>query len=197
MEKPHSLLMLLSLTTGALLLYLYWRRRTSKSEGAIDAPNVLFFPDTNTGRNGRGACDTLFNALSSAGQSLSVCVFAFSSWPLVNILVNAHQRGVIVRVITDGEQMRLSTFQIEKLRGSGIQVRHNRSAYLMHHKFALIDGSRLVDGSLNWTQQGMHGNQENVIISSDARIVTPFKEHFEKLWEMYNPQKYCASDLNA
>ena len=196
MEKPHSLLMLFSLTAGALLLYLFWRRRTSKSEATTEAPNVLFFPDTNTGRNGRGSRKALFDALSSADRSLSVCVFAFSSWSLVDILVNAHQRGVVVRVITDGEQMRLSTFQVEKLRGSGIQVRHSRSTYLMHHKFAVVDGRRLVDGSLNWTQQGMHGNQENVIVSSDARIVTPFEEHFEKLWEMYNPQKYCSSDLN-
>lgn len=182
--------------SSALLLYLYWReRRISRWEKEDVSPRVLFFPDVDTA-NKRGAYEDLSRALSSAENNLCVCVFAFSSWRLIDILISAHRKGVIVRVITDREQMASNASQVERLRSSGIQIRHNNNTYFMHHKFAIIDDKCLVNGSLNWTQQGMHGNQENVVISSDTRIVAPFMEHFEHLWKLYHPQNYCSSDLN-
>ena len=60
---------------------------------------------------------------------------------------------------------------VEKLRRNGIQVRHNNDSYLMHHKFAIVDKHCLVNGSLNWTQQAVHGNQENVCIQSSPNTV--------------------------
>ena len=199
MDRLITLLFTLSLSMGAssaLLLYLYWReRRISRWEKEDASPRVLFFPDVDTA-NKRGAYEDLSRVLSSAENNLCVCVFAFSSWRLIDILISAHRKGVIVRVITDREQMASNASQVERLRSSGIQVRHNNNTYFMHHKFAIIDDQCLVNGSLNWTQQGMHGNQENVVISSDTRIVAPFMERFEHLWKLYHPQNYCSSDLN-
>ena len=42
-------------------------------------------------------------------------------------------------------------------RFSGIPIRHNRSAYLMHHKFVIIDSSSVITGSFNWTQAAVIG----------------------------------------
>ena len=159
------------------------------------APRVLFFPDTETGSR-KGALEELSRTLSAAENSLSVCVFAISNWRLIDILISAHQRGVVVRVITDKEQMSVNSSPVEKLRRNGIQVRRNNDSYFMHNKFAIVDGKHLVNGSLNWTQQAIHGNQENVVISCGTDVVEPFLERFELLWEQFHPQKYCSSDLN-
>ena len=36
----------------------------------------------------------------------------------------------------------------------------------MHHKFAIIDGKKLISGSFNWTMQAAMGNYENVMITN-------------------------------
>ena len=93
----------------------------------------------------------------------------------------------MVRVVTDHEQMSSAGSQVEHLRRAGVQVRNDNTAYFMHHKFAVVDGRRLASGSLNWTLQGVYGNQENVIITDTPSLVEPFVERFQILWDMYDP----------
>lgn len=131
----------------------------------------------------------MIETLQEARKSLDVCVFVISCKELADVLINAHRNGVIVRVISDGEQMTVSGSQIQRLRKVGIQVRNDSTSYFMHHKFAVVDDKVLASGSLNWTLQGVCGNQENVMITAIPELVAPFSRHFEKLWEMYDPRK--------
>ena len=59
----------------------------------------------------------------------------------------------------------------------------------MHHKFALIDQSILITGSFNWTMQALMGNNENIIITSEPKVVNPFVEEFGNLWEKFDPKR--------
>ena len=65
--------------------------------------------------------------------------------------------------------------------------------YLMHHKFAIVDGTTLITGSFNWTMQALMGNKENVIITSDTLLVQPFYTEFEKLWAEFDPKRYLIN----
>lgn len=55
----------------------------------------------------------------------------------------------------------------------------------MHHKFCIIDDSKLLNGSLNWSVQGVRSNQENVMITNDPALVRPFRAAFDSLWRSY------------
>jgi cardiolipin hydrolase len=189
------------LLSGLMLWYssYHWRRK-GKNNPSHHSPNarVLFFPDLATAQSlssssaeDKGSLCELMSALQGAKKSLDVCVFTMSCRELGDVLINAHSSGVMVRIITDNEQSMVSGSQIERLRKKGIQVRTDKSAYFMHHKFALVDEKVLINGSLNWTLQGVCGNQENVVIETNSEIVLPFSVHFEKLWEMYDPEKVC------
>ena len=68
---------------------------------------------------------------------------------------------------------------------AGAFVRSRKTDYLMHHKFAIIDGEKLASGSFNWTMQAVMGNKENVIVTEDPAIVKPFASEFESLWEEF------------
>ena len=76
---------------------------------------------------------------------------------------------------------------VPTFRQKGAFVRMKKSDYLMHHKFAIIDGQEVLTGSFNWTMQAVMGNQENVIISDDPDLVDAFAKHFEKMWTEYAP----------
>lgn len=192
-------------TVGFVLWYThhYWK---SKVEQNVSQPEsqktckVVFFPDKATAEQlsssqncesviKHGSLSILMDALQEATKSLDVCMFTFSCKELGDLLIKAHRSGILVRVITDKEQSFASGSQTERLRKQGIQVRLDNSSYFMHHKFAVVDDRLLISGSLNWTLQGICGNQENIVISDMIEMVAPFSSQFEKLWELYDPQK--------
>ncbi|XP_066433963.1 mitochondrial cardiolipin hydrolase-like [Eleutherodactylus coqui] len=137
-----------------------------------------------------GAVPQLMRRLLGARRSLQLCLFTFSSAPLARAVLLLHGRGVQVRVITDGDYMAAAGSQIGALRKAGIPVRHNQSSGFMHHKFAVVDKSIVITGSMNWTMQAIQMNQENVLITDDAVCVSAYMEEFERLWEEYNPESY-------
>lgn len=78
---------------------------------------------------------------------------------------------------------------------TGIAVRTDNSSFYMHHKFVIIDNTRLLNGSFNWTRQAVTGNQENLLVTSDSQLVCLYKERFAKLWRQYKTKKdqwYCV-----
>ncbi|XP_065540720.1 mitochondrial cardiolipin hydrolase [Lathamus discolor] len=132
----------------------------------------------------------LLRLLLSARRSLDICLFAFSC-PQLGLAVRLlHRRGVRVRVVTDAEYMGLRGSQIGLLRLAGIQVRHDRGHGYMHHKFAIVDRSMVITGSLNWTTQAIQTNRENVLVVEDAEYVKLYLDEFERIWEEYNPTNY-------
>lgn len=193
------------IASGVMLWYSLYRWKKQHEQNPPHRPlepscKVLFFPDAATARSlsnsssssdcvDKGSLSVLIETLQSAKKTLDVCVFTMSCKELGEVLINAHSKGVIVRVITDNEQSMVSGSITERLRKRGIQVRTDNSSYFMHHKFALVDEEVLINGSLNWTLQGVCGNQENVVITTTTDTVGPFNRHFERLWELYDPEK--------
>ena len=94
-----------------------------------------------------------------------------------------HRRGVKVRLITDGDKAFDAGSDVHALRNSGVPVALDVSAAHMHHKFAIIDGSWLLNGSYNWTRSACEHNEENVILSNDPSLVRRFADEFDILWK--------------
>ncbi|XP_072123391.1 mitochondrial cardiolipin hydrolase-like [Mobula birostris] len=125
------------------------------------------------------ALSSLARLLLGAGRSLDVCLFSISSFNLGSVVLAVYSRGVRVRVVTDSDYMALAGSQLGIFWKAGIEVRHDQDTNYMQHKFALIDGSILVTGSLNWSAQAIFRSKENVIIIKDIDIVKAFIEEFE------------------
>ena len=170
---------------------------------------TLFFPDAKiackdhfTQRHGctRSVCrfshdenlsyGQLLKYLSSATHSIDVAVYCITGRELVAVLVELLHKSVIVRVITDDETAKESSSQVGFLRSQGIQVRQDRTPFYMHHKFFIVDGHTLINGSFNWTKSAITGNNENVTITNHRNIVAAYKAEYEKLWEKFDPQNY-------
>ena len=171
-----------------LVLFTLKKSRRKRSSITSSINQVVFFPNRPTLKRTVDSVNVLVQILRKADQKIDLCVYCLSSQKLIDILIDAHQRQVVIRVITDCEQEAVAGGQVTRLRQSGIQVRIDNSSFLMHHKFCIIDGKYLINGSLNWTSQGIYGNQENVIITDNICFVEPFLKHFNELWNTYDPQ---------
>ncbi len=120
--------------------------------------------------------------LQGARHSVDVCVFTLSDDRISQALMAAHGRGVAVRLITDNDKELDSGSDVGRLRQQGIPTRVDRSAAHMHHKFAIVDGRTLLNGSYNWTRSAAEHNEENLVVTNDAMLVAPFRDAFEHLW---------------
>jgi phosphatidylserine/phosphatidylglycerophosphate/cardiolipin synthase-like enzyme len=121
--------------------------------------------------------------LAASKKTADLCVFTITDDRLTEAIIDAHQRGVRVRIITDDEKSLDPGSDISRLTNAGIPLRMDRSQYHMHHKFAVVDGESLLNGSFNWTRGAAENNEENFVISNDPRLVKAFVEAFETLWK--------------
>lgn len=123
----------------------------------------------------------------AARQQVDVCVFTITDNRIAQPLLEAHKRGVKIRIVSDNEKLLEAGSDIERFRQAGIPVRVDKTEYHMHHKFAVFDQSQLLTGSYNWTRGAAEFNHENFIISSDPRLVKEFSQVFEQLWSQMQP----------
>ncbi len=147
---------------------------------------VLFTP----GDDIEGA---VVDALRSARQEVLVQAFSFTSRPIARALVDAHARGVRVRVTADAtETTRGDNSRIPDLAAAGIPVLVDERFQSAHNKVMVIDAatpaSIVITGSFNWTYAAQRRNAENVVILRAQRAVAArFRENWERLAEGARP----------
>jgi cardiolipin hydrolase len=132
---------------------------------------------------GDGPLNAILQQIQSARGSIDVCVFTVTDDRISRALLDAHRRGVRLRIVGDDDKSLDAGSDMERLSTAGIPVRLDRSVAHMHHKFAVFDRLRLITGSYNWTRSAAEHNHENILVSDDARLVQPFSRAFDALWE--------------
>jgi phosphatidylserine/phosphatidylglycerophosphate/cardiolipin synthase-like enzyme len=157
----------------------------SKHAGGVtrrDAPrtqlDVHFSP-------GDDCPSAIMTQIEGTQRSLDVCVFTITDDRITSTILDAHRRGVRVRIITDNDKAHDEGSDVGRLSRAGIEVREDDSPFHMHHKFAVFDGRMMLTGSYNWTRGAARNNQENLVVSSDPRLIAPFEREFSLLWARF------------
>lgn len=127
----------------------------------------------------------LLTLIAAAKMGIDVCVFTISDNRISEALIAAHERGVMVRILTDDEKLFDAGSDVKALSRAGITVRTDNSRHHMHHKFVIIDQQRLVTGSFNWTRSASLYNHENLVVLADTGVIADFADEFERLWTSF------------
>ncbi len=132
---------------------------------------------------GSACLDEIRRQIRNARGSLRICVFTVTDDRITSELLAAHRRGVQMRLITDDDKSYDKGSDVDRMREEGIAVRVDDSPFHMHHKYAVADGRVLLNGSYNWTRSAAEVNEENLLVTDDPRLVKPFIESFDTLWD--------------
>ncbi len=171
---------------------LKWLDGVARALDAVRAPvaalrNEAFFSP------GLSCLRAIQQRLRAARDSIDICVFTLSDDRISEDVLAAHRRGVKVRLLTDNDKEFDAGSDIDRLRHAGVPVAVDRSPAHMHHKFALFDSQWLINGSYNWTRSASEHNEENVIMTNDAALVSAFSAQFALLWSaFYEPSARSA-----
>jgi len=122
--------------------------------------------------------------IDRAKDTLDVCVFTITDDRITERIIQAHRRGVIVRIITDNDKQYDTGSDVAQLREAGIAICFDPDRDHMHHKFALIDQRRMINGSYNWTR-GATRNNENILVFADPDLLRQYIAEFDRLWRAF------------
>lgn len=146
--------------------------------------------------------------IEKAQEYIYLSMFLITNNKIVQSLIDAHNRGVEIKLIVDAHHALQPYSKHQQLRNAGIKVKVENWAGKMHAKTVLIDDHTIISGSANWTYSAFKHNDENLLVFKNVSEEVNFlKKEFLKSWNsipnkwLYeNPQpegkdsKYSCSD---
>ena len=109
-------------------------------------------------------------AIGKAEKSILVQAYYFTSRPIADALIKAHQGGITVRVLVDRSQLEYEHTQIYRMLAKGISIKVDPTPGSAHSKVMIIDDAYVLTGSFNWTQAAAQRNVENLLLVHDPKI---------------------------
>lgn len=149
--------------------------------GTVTAP-ASTGPDEAFFSPGDACLGRIVSRLNAARQTADLCVFTITDDRISGAILAAHKRGVKVRILTDNDKAFDEGSDIQRFIDAGIPVVVDHTPAHMHHKFAILDRTRLLNGSYNWTRSASSVNQENIIDTGDPHLLAAFQREFDSLW---------------
>ena len=122
--------------------------------------------------------DAIIEYIEKANESLDIAIYSITSKPIAEAIQRARQRGIKVRILVDRIQ---ATSQASLWHWLGAKI--DQRSGLMHNKFIIRDNKDVSTGSLNFTNNAIYRNRENLVILYDKNVAKKFEIEFEKLWK--------------
>jgi len=166
----------------------------STSSGTIDVYfNNIADNSVSSGTNanikyGPAMLQFFIDQINAAQTSIDVAVYNNNRADLAAALTAAAERGVIVRYITDADELN-AVISSPGLQFTVFRVQSDPpgQSALMHNKFMVIDvdspqDAIVITGSMNWTTNNITGDFNNVVVIQDQALAKAYTLEFEEIW---------------
>jgi phosphatidylserine/phosphatidylglycerophosphate/cardiolipin synthase-like enzyme len=138
-------------------------------------------PSSPSASSYRGGPDqALAAAIGQARISVDMAIYDLNLWSIRDALINAHRRGIVVRVVTESDNM--DEQEIQDVKDAGINVLGDRHQSLMHDKFVVIDRLDVWTGSMNFTTGGSYLDNNNLIRLRSSTLAQDYTHEFEQMY---------------
>ncbi|MCM1982310.1 phospholipase D-like domain-containing protein [Lyngbya confervoides] len=169
---------------------------------------VKFSPDSATVPWEQTSNGLIHQQLTQGKSRIDLALFVFSEQSLANTLATVHQQGVKVRALIDrsfafrpySEGLDLLGVALPQRtpQASPCQVEVDNRPWprpiatvgtpklqtgdLLHHKFAVVDQTRVVMGSHNWSDAANRLNDETLVAIVHPTVAAHYQQEFERLY---------------
>ena len=141
-----------------------------------NSSGIYFSPQNKTIQN------AILPLIKKSKTYIYIPAFLISHKEMVSELIQAKNRGVDVRIITDALNASAKYSKVRELRAAGMPVKIENYAGKMHSKTMIIDDRYLVLGSMNFSKSGESKNDENLIVLENKEAAIFYKQFFLYLW---------------
>lgn len=137
--------------------------------------------------------ESLVAAIDRTEKTLILAIYDLRLTEVADALLRAKARGVDVRMIYDEGHTKPAapgagsgpSAEYQALVDAGVPIKllNGGGSYgIMHHKFAVFDGTLLMTGSFNWTRAADTKNFENAVFKTDKALIEGFTRNWTWMW---------------
>lgn len=123
----------------------------------------------------------LTRAIENARISVDLAVYSMSLNSIRDALLNAHRRGVQVRIVMESDNLERDVPR--RLAEKGLPMIGDRREGLMHNKFVIIDRSEVWIGSMNFTTSGAYDDNNNLVRIRSMKMAENYLAEFNEMFE--------------
>lgn len=127
---------------------------------------------------GQDCTSVIVNEIKSAHKSILVQAYSFTSAPIAKALVEAHKRGIVVKVILDKSQKTAKYSSSKMLQNYHIPTSIDYKVAIAHNKVMIIDSKTVITGSFNFTKAAQFKNAENLLVIHDKDIALQYAKNW-------------------
>jgi phosphatidylserine/phosphatidylglycerophosphate/cardiolipin synthase-like enzyme len=139
-------------------------------------------PTATDAKNYQGGPDEMLAAaIDKAKLSVDMAAYSLNLWSIRNALIHAHQRGAIVRLVMESDNM--DNKEVQEIQDAGIKIVGDQREGLMHNKFVLIDHSEVWTGSMNYTTSGTYKDNNDLISIRSTQVAEDYTNEFNEMFE--------------
>lgn len=137
----------------------------------------------------------IIKMINYSQKTIDIAVYSISDDDIFNTLLNAKNRGVKIRIVTDRLQSTQSA-TVKKLYDAGfdIKISDGFNKGMMHNKYAVFDNSVVITGSFNWSNNAETYNWENAVLLPST-YAAYFSRNFATIYNQAKP--YDGKTSNA
>jgi len=128
-----------------------------------------------------GPDELLAAAIDQARLAVDVAIYSLNLWSMRDALIHAYQRGVVVRMVMESDNM--DNQEVQQILEAGIPVIGDQREGLMHDKFVVIDRSEVWTGSMNFTTSGVYQDNNNLIRIRSIPVAEDYTTEFNEMFE--------------
>jgi phosphatidylserine/phosphatidylglycerophosphate/cardiolipin synthase-like enzyme len=127
-----------------------------------------------------GIPDQISASFATAQRSLDVAIYEFDLQPLAESLIQAQNRGVRVRLVTDSDS--LAAPALQSLAAAGLAITPDERGATMHDKFVVIDEVSVWTGSMNFTASDAYRNNNSMLWVHSAPLAQNYAREFDEMF---------------
>lgn len=128
-----------------------------------------------------GIDEKLVALINDTQSSIDIAAYELDLENVAGALIEAHEDGVVVRLVTDTDNV--DETAVQKIRRAGIPVVDDDRSSIMHNKFVIIDGETVLTGSWNLTDNGTYRNNNNAIVIHSPTLAENYEAEFQEMFE--------------
>jgi hypothetical protein len=121
--------------------------------------------------------------LRAARSNIDLAAYVLTDRPIIDALIDAHRRGVAVRIVLDPSERS----DLDRLREISADVRISPPGPFMHLKSYTIDSALLRSGSANLTASGLKQQDNDLLVIRDPAAAQAFEARFAQIWSAAKP----------
>lgn len=172
---------IIGIVLSAVVMHLAGERNCPRAL-CLDSAQVVPVSD-------RGYFPVVHDVFRKAERSIHIAAFElkyYVNYPdslqntLIEDLVEAHERGVDVRIIVDEYSKENNAY--DYLASKGVKIRFDPEDVTTHAKLVVVDGETVVLGSTNFSYYALEENNEADVLIVSRDFARYFEDYFEGLW---------------